>query len=159
RRPPIPRPWADPSSGTPRVTRMTAMRRAAAPPSRCSPGSRRARRRPPIRPEPARNAAGTPAGPRPDGIPGPGPGRTAPRRGKMWAVSEPGNLRGQLLVAGAGLWDPNFRRTVVLIGEHNDEGAVGVVLNRPLAVSVGEAVPPLVDLAGADEPVFLGGPV
>jgi putative transcriptional regulator len=74
-------------------------------------------------------------------------------------VGEPGNLRGQLLVAGSGLFDPNFRRTVVLIGEHNEEGAVGVVLNRPLPVSVGEAVPPLAGLAGADEPVFLGGPV
>jgi putative transcriptional regulator len=74
-------------------------------------------------------------------------------------VSEPESLRGQLLVAGPGLWDPNFRRTVVLVGEHNDEGAVGVVLNRPLAVSVAEAVPPLVGLAGADDPVYLGGPV
>ena len=40
------------------------------------------------------------------------------------------SLRGQLLVAGPALVDPNFRRTVVLIGEHGDEGAMGVVLNR-----------------------------
>ena len=31
------------------------------------------------------------------------------------------SLRGQLLIAGGGLWDPNFRRTVVLVGEHDDE--------------------------------------
>jgi len=33
------------------------------------------------------------------------------------------SLKGHLLIAGADLWDPNFRRTVVLIGHHDDEGA------------------------------------
>jgi len=69
------------------------------------------------------------------------------------------SLRGQLLVAGPGLIDPNFRRTVVLIGEHGDEGAMGVVLNRPSGVDLGEAVPPLVELEGVDDVVFVGGPV
>jgi putative transcriptional regulator len=69
------------------------------------------------------------------------------------------SLRGQLLIAGAALLDPNFRRTVVLIGEHNEEGALGVVLNRPTPVSVGEIVPPLATLAGPDQSVFIGGPV
>src|SRR6266498_4601383 len=41
------------------------------------------------------------------------------------------NLRGQLLIAGPALIDPNFWRTVILVGEHNEEGALGVVLNRP----------------------------
>ena len=54
-------------------------------------------------------------------------------------------LSGKLLLAGPSLFDPNFRRTVVLIGHHDGEGAVGVVLNRPLEVSVDEAVPPLAD--------------
>ena len=39
-------------------------------------------------------------------------------------------LSGHLLIAGTSLLDPNFRRAVVLIGHHDDEGAVGVVLNR-----------------------------
>jgi putative transcriptional regulator len=70
-----------------------------------------------------------------------------------------GSLRGQLLVSGSGLWDPNFRRTVVLIGHHDDEGAVGVVLNRPLEATVEEAAPPLSSLVPPGEPLFRGGPV
>ncbi|MGH2554624.1 MAG: YqgE/AlgH family protein [Actinomycetota bacterium] len=69
------------------------------------------------------------------------------------------SLRGQLLVAGPALVDPNFWRTVVLIGEHNEEGALGVVLNRPAPVTVGEAAPALANLVEDGEPVFLGGPV
>lgn len=69
------------------------------------------------------------------------------------------SLRGSLLVAGPSLVDPNFRRSVVLLGEHNDEGALGVVLNRPAPVSVGEAAPPLSDLVPPGDPVYLGGPV
>ena len=68
------------------------------------------------------------------------------------------SLRGQLLVAGPALTDPNFLRTVVLVGEHNDEGALGVVLNRPAPVRVEEAAPPLSAISGGD-PLFLGGPV
>jgi putative transcriptional regulator len=69
------------------------------------------------------------------------------------------SLTGRLLIAGASLWDPNFRRTVILIGHHDEEGAVGVVLNRASQVSVGEAVPPLADLVPPGEPLFIGGPV
>jgi putative transcriptional regulator len=69
------------------------------------------------------------------------------------------NLKGQLLLAGGALFDPNFRRTVVLVGEHNDEGALGVVLNRPTAVSIQEAVPPLASIVTPDDRLFLGGPV
>ena len=69
------------------------------------------------------------------------------------------SLRGQLLIAGPGLGDPNFYRTVVLVGEHGEEGAMGIVLNRPSEVTVEEAVPPLADLVDGDEPVFVGGPV
>src|SRR6266571_8912113 len=69
------------------------------------------------------------------------------------------DLGGRLLIAGAGLWDPNFRRTVVLIGRHGEEGAVGVVLNRASEVSVDEAVPSLAELVPPGEPLFLGGPV
>ncbi len=69
------------------------------------------------------------------------------------------NLRGQLLIASPSLWDPNFRRTVVLIGHHDEEGALGVVLNRASEVSVREAAPPFVSLVGEDGVVFGGGPV
>lgn len=67
--------------------------------------------------------------------------------------------RGNLLIAGPSLFDPNFRRTVVLIGEHNDDGALGVVLNRPTPVRVADAVPPLTPLVGDDQVLFVGGPV
>jgi putative transcriptional regulator len=71
----------------------------------------------------------------------------------------PESLAGQLLLASPTLADPNFARTVVLIGAHDDEGAMGVVLNRPSSVTVGEAVPALEDSVDASEPVFVGGPV
>ena len=69
------------------------------------------------------------------------------------------SLKGHLLLAGAPLVDPNFRRTVVLIGEHNDDGALGVVLNRPAPVTVAEAVPPLAALVPPEDTLYLGGPV
>ncbi len=69
------------------------------------------------------------------------------------------SLGGHLLIAGPSLWDPNFRRTVVLVGHHDDEGAVGVVLNRVLDVTVGEAVPVLGLIADPAEPIHRGGPV
>jgi putative transcriptional regulator len=69
------------------------------------------------------------------------------------------SLRGQLLIAGPSLWDPNFRRTVLLIGQHDEDGAVGVILNRVADVTVAEAVPLLGSLVPDDEPLFIGGPV
>jgi putative transcriptional regulator len=68
-------------------------------------------------------------------------------------------LQGQLLIASPSLLDPNFRRTVVLVTEHNDEGAAGLVLNRPSPASVSELVPQLEELVEDEEPVWLGGPV
>ena len=69
------------------------------------------------------------------------------------------SLKGHLLVAGPALLDPNFRRTVVLVGEHGDEGAMGVVLNRRTDLTVDEAAPLLADLVDGDELVHVGGPV
>ncbi len=69
------------------------------------------------------------------------------------------SLAGQLLLASPSLLDPNFARAVVLIGAHSEDGAIGVVLNRPSTVTVGEAVPQLQDAVGALEPVYVGGPV
>jgi putative transcriptional regulator len=68
-------------------------------------------------------------------------------------------LRGRLLVAAPILSDPNFHRTVVLVAEHGEEGAMGLVLNRPTDTPVGDALPELAPLAGEDDPVYVGGPV
>jgi len=57
------------------------------------------------------------------------------------------------------LHDPNFARTVVLVGEHNEDGALGVVLSRPSDTTVSEAVPDLVDLVEHQAAVHVGGPV
>jgi putative transcriptional regulator len=68
------------------------------------------------------------------------------------------SLQGQLLISSPLLHDPNFRRTVVLMTHHDDEGAMGLVLSRPSEIRVAEAVPELADLPG-DELVYVGGPV
>jgi len=69
------------------------------------------------------------------------------------------SARGQLLIAGPGLLDPNFWRTVVLVIEHTEDGALGLVLNRPSETTVGEAVPQLEELVDLDDQLFIGGPV
>ena len=69
------------------------------------------------------------------------------------------SLKGHLLVAGPTLVDPNFHRTVVLVGEHSDEGALGVVLNRMSESTVDDAVPELASLVDREDVVHVGGPV
>jgi putative transcriptional regulator len=69
------------------------------------------------------------------------------------------SLKGHLLIAGPGLVDPNFRRAVVLVGEHSEEGALGVILNRALAATVDETVPELALLVDPIESIHVGGPV
>lgn len=68
-------------------------------------------------------------------------------------------LRGRLLVASPLLSDPNFDRTVVLLVEHGDEGALGLVLNRPSELPVAEVLPRWRERAAAPAAMFLGGPV
>jgi putative transcriptional regulator len=65
------------------------------------------------------------------------------------------SLRGKLLVASPALADPNFARTVVFITEHNDEGAMGIVLDRPSDTAVEAVVPPLAEIAGGSADVDL----
>ena len=60
------------------------------------------------------------------------------------------SLRGKLLLASPTMADPNFARSVVLIAEHTEEGAMGLVLNRPAETTVAEAVPDLAWLADDD---------
>ena len=69
------------------------------------------------------------------------------------------SLRGRLLIASPVLVDPNFHRAVILIAEHTDEGAMGLVLNRPAETLVAEAVPDLSELADTGAPLYVGGPV
>ncbi|MCA9234506.1 MAG: YqgE/AlgH family protein [Planctomycetales bacterium] len=70
------------------------------------------------------------------------------------------SLTGQFLVASPHLKDPNFARTVVLMLRHNEEGALGVILNRPGDKTVRE-VWELIDAepCECDDDMFLGGPV
>jgi putative transcriptional regulator len=67
--------------------------------------------------------------------------------------------RGRLLIATPTLYDPNFFRTVVLVLEHGDTGALGVVLNRPSQTPVGESLPDWTGVATDPGVVFEGGPV
>lgn len=76
----------------------------------------------------------------------------------MTADNGEDSLRGKLLIASPALVDPNFARSVVLITEHGEEGAMGVVLNRPSDTEVGEVAPELATFVD-EEPVFIGGPV
>ena len=69
------------------------------------------------------------------------------------------SLQGHLLVSSPLLVDPNFRRTVVLMTHHDDEGAMGLVLSRPSEVLVADAVPELAALPGTGERIYVGGPV
>ncbi|MCF3649669.1 YqgE/AlgH family protein [Synoicihabitans lomoniglobus] len=75
-------------------------------------------------------------------------------RGKTTA-----KLAGSLLLAHPGLQDPNFRHAAILLSAHDDEGAMGVVLNRP----TGQTLAELDDAFGSDAlakvRVFAGGPV
>ena len=66
---------------------------------------------------------------------------------------------GSLLVATPALLDPNFADSVVLVLEHNDEGALGVVLNRPSVVTVGAVLEVWAGLVGEPDVLFQGGPV
>jgi putative transcriptional regulator len=73
---------------------------------------------------------------------------------------KPRNLAGSLLVAHPNMLDPNFRRTVLYISAHDPEdGAIGVIINRPLEKSVADLVSETPPENLADVPVFFGGPV
>lgn len=68
-------------------------------------------------------------------------------------------LVGRLLVATPVLEDPNFKRAVVLVLDHNDEGSLGIVVNRPLEVDVSAVLPVWQPYATAPGRLFQGGPV
>jgi putative transcriptional regulator len=66
--------------------------------------------------------------------------------------------KGSLLIAGPGMYDPNFRQSVILLCEHNDRGSMGLVINRPTELVLTDAVH---QLSGAerDDVIYSGGPV
>lgn len=73
------------------------------------------------------------------------------------------SLEGQLLIAMPGMSDPNFNETVTYICKHDSEGAVGIVVNRPSDLTLGEVCKQL-SLEGelgeaANQPIMNGGPV
>ena len=70
------------------------------------------------------------------------------------------SLRGHLLIAAPGLPDVNFYRTVVLIIRHDEDGAVGLVLNRPTNSTVREIWEMIAEVpCDVSDPINLGGPV
>lgn len=66
--------------------------------------------------------------------------------------------KGTLLIAGPGMYDPNFRQSVILLCEHNDRGSMGLVINRPTELVLTEAVHQLSE-AERDDLIYSGGPV
>lgn len=69
------------------------------------------------------------------------------------------NLVGKLLIATPLLQDPHFVRSVVLICQQNDDGFLGLILNRPLEATVDEHLPEWEHLVSAPSRIFEGGPV
>ena len=71
----------------------------------------------------------------------------------------PGSARGKLLLAGPLLLDPNFFRAVVLVLDHDDEGAFGLVVNRRSEIPLADVLAAWAPFARPDAYVYLGGPV
>lgn len=77
------------------------------------------------------------------------------------------NLANHFLVAMPGMQDPLFHRSVIYVCEHNDEGAMGIVINAPINITVGgmlkkvdvDSVHPQINKKSLDASVLNGGPV
>jgi putative transcriptional regulator len=69
------------------------------------------------------------------------------------------SLTGKLLIAAPTMLEPTFARTVISVLDHNRDGALGVVINRPGDASLLEVVPPVAELASQPAVLFAGGPV
>jgi putative transcriptional regulator len=88
--------------------------------------------------------------------------RTARSSFRMRSIDgeKPRSLAGSLLVAHPSMLDPNFRRAVLFLSAHDpDDGALGVIINRPLDKNVADLVSEAPPEGLAKVPVFLGGPV
>ncbi|MFO7781585.1 MAG: YqgE/AlgH family protein [Spirochaetia bacterium] len=71
----------------------------------------------------------------------------------------PDSLTGYFLISEAEMMDPNFFRTVVLIINHDENGAFGLVVNRKSSLTLGDVLPEFDDPRGAILPLYVGGPV
>ncbi|NTV11745.1 MAG: YqgE/AlgH family protein [Zoogloea sp.] len=73
------------------------------------------------------------------------------------------NLSGHFLIAMPSMVDPNFNRTLTFVAEHNENGAIGLIINRPMDMSLAALFEridiPLEDGDFARQPVYFGGPV
>ena len=77
------------------------------------------------------------------------------------------NLTNYFLVAMPTMEDPNFKHSVIYVCEHNDEGAMGIIINQPIEISIVdmldqiniERTQPLIDPISIEAPVLNGGPV
>lgn len=76
---------------------------------------------------------------------------------------QPANLTNNFLIAMPSLADPNFFQTVTYICAHNEDGAMGIVINRPLELDLGEVLAQMNLVPSNDEiekiPIYQGGPV
>jgi putative transcriptional regulator len=66
---------------------------------------------------------------------------------------------GSLLIAAPTMGDPNFARSIVLLLDTGESGALGVVLNRPTELDVADVLEPWADLVAGPQVLFQGGPV
>jgi putative transcriptional regulator len=84
-----------------------------------------------------------------------------PSSGFVFKLSEipPEIKTGTFLVAEKDLMDPNFRESVVLLIQHNGEGTMGLIINRPTKIHISEALPEIKALRETKERIFIGGPV
>lgn len=64
--------------------------------------------------------------------------------------------KGKILISEPFLNDPNFKRSIILLSEHGEEGSVGFILNKPTKLRINQV---LDDFPDFDAPVYLGGPV
>ena len=69
------------------------------------------------------------------------------------------SMAGSLLLAHPAMRDPNFHRTVVLLSAHGEDGAMGLVLNRPMRKRLAELTPEFAASPLAGVPIYQGGPV
>ncbi len=81
------------------------------------------------------------------------------RQAAAQVKSEKGLAQGKFLVADRRLMDPNFRETVVLLIRYGPDGAIGLVINRPVELKLSTVLPDIKELDRSKETLYLGGPV
>lgn len=75
------------------------------------------------------------------------------------AVAQTAPAPGRFLIAQRNLEDPNFAESVVLLLPHDGDGAMGVIVNRPMRVPLSRLFPAAKETKGGADPVYQGGPV